>query len=110
MWGEEFIVINTSDKKKDDFTVFADNMLFEGNILKHGSIPFTFEIMGYFPNCRPLKRVYIGEESFHGMAKNFFLQELESEKEYEQNIRSMCIRCLRPGPYIIPAAPNCFAE
>ena len=42
--------------------------------------------------CRPERRLYGSEETLRGMASNFFLQEIDSEKEYEKNISGIVYR------------------
>ena len=85
-YNKEFVIINTSELDSDNFTVFGDPLLVKNNILSHKSIPFKVEILDYYVNCKPVSRIYEGREEFKGMAKNFFLQQLPLEKEYEKNI------------------------
>ena len=91
---KEFIIVNTSDFNFDQFTVFDYPLLYNGNILSHNSIPFNIEILDYFINCKPVSRIYEGDKNFIGMAKNFFLQKLPVEKEYEKNISGIIYRVL----------------
>jgi len=89
---KEFAVVNTSDDNQDFFTVFNNQTLEKGSLLSHKSIPFNIEILDYYENCKPARRVYLGEEEYKGMSKNFFLQEIDSEKEYEKNISGIIYR------------------
>ena len=87
---KEFVIINTTNETYDEFTVFNNGLLYRNNILNHDS--FHIEILDFYINCRPERRIYPGEETFQGMAKNFFLQELDPLKEYEKNISGMVYR------------------
>jgi hypothetical protein len=85
-YNKELIVVNTSQPDSDYFTVFKSPLLIKDKILLHESIPFKIEILDYFVNCKPISRIYEGQNELKGMAKNFFLQQLPIEKEYEKNI------------------------
>ena len=82
---KEFAVINTSNVEYDDYVIFDELFLQRNNILSHNSFPFSIKILDYYINCQPVRRLYEGEENFKGMAKNFYLQELDPLKEFEQN-------------------------
>ena len=88
-YEKEFVIVDVSNRDFDNFTVFSSKLLYEGNVLSHSSIPFEIKILDYFINCKPSSRIYQGSEEFKGMAKNFFLQEIKSEKEFEKNISGM---------------------
>jgi len=83
---KEFAVINTSHEEFDEFIIFDQPLLFDNNILIDESFPFKIEILGYYDNSEALPRIYRGDETLKGMAKNFYLEEKMSEKEYEKNI------------------------
>ena len=89
---KEFIIVDTTNDEYDDFTVFNNDLLYQNNILNHDN--FKIEILDFYANCRPEKRIYGGEETFQGMAKNFFLQELDPLKEYEKNISGIVYRLI----------------
>lgn len=93
-YNKEFAVVETSDPDYDRFVVFDDPLLEINNILSDDSIPFEIEILDYFINCKPIARIYEGGYEFKGMAKNFFLQELPSEKDYEKNISGIIYKIL----------------
>ena len=82
---KEFAIINTSDSEFDDYIIFDEPFLERNNILSHISFPFSIKILDYYINCQPVRRLYEGEENFKGMASNFYLQELDPLKEFEQN-------------------------
>ena len=89
---KEFIVVDTNNSEYDEFTVFDNNELYRKNILEHDNFDFKIEILDFYINCRPERRLYGNNETFRGMASNFFLQEIESEKEYEKNISGLVYR------------------
>ena len=91
-YNKEFVIVNTSKNDGDFFTVFESPLLKKNNILSHESIPFQIELLDFFINCKPVSRIYEGTEEFKGMAKNFFLQQLPLEKEYEKNISGIIYR------------------
>lgn len=84
-YSKEFVIINTSNEDYDFYTVFDEPSLFRTNILSHETIPFTITIIDYFINCKPVNRLFDSDQNFKGMAKNFYLQSLESEKDYDHN-------------------------
>ena len=84
-YKKEFVVINSSDNKYDEYTIFDEEFLYRDALLYSKTIPFDIEVLDYYINCQPVQRVYFGNENFKGMAKNFYLQELEIEKDYEHN-------------------------
>ena len=88
-YAKELIIIDSSKPEYDFFTTFNSKLLYENSILNHDSFPFQIEILDYFINCKPSSRIYAGDENFKGMSKNFFLQEIKPEKEYEQNISGL---------------------
>ena len=89
---KEFVVVNTSNENNDMFTVFDNSLIYKDNVLEHKSFPFEIEIIDFYDNCKPARRIYEGEETFQGMAKNFFLQEVDAEKEFEKNISGIIFR------------------
>ena len=84
-YNKEFVIINRNSNQYDEYTIFDEQSLYRGALLTSETIPFDIEILDYYINCNPVQRVYLGNENFQGMAKNFYLQELKSEKEYEKN-------------------------
>tara|TARA_Y100000590_G_scaffold444605_1_gene575572 strand:- start:349 stop:1269 length:921 start_codon:yes stop_codon:yes gene_type:complete len=84
-YSKEFAVVNTSDKQYDNYTVFDEPSLFRGNDLSHSSLPFNINVIDYFVNCKPVQRLFDSDQNFQGMAKNFYLHEVPSEKDYEHN-------------------------
>ena len=85
-YNKELAVVDLSDSDFDRFIIFDNPLLKVNNVLTEQTIPFDIQILDYFVNCKPVARIYEGGSEFKGMAKNFFLQELPSEKEYEKNI------------------------
>ena len=83
---KEFAVVNTSNDDFDEFVVFDAPLLYGGEVLKESSIPFIIKVLEFYDNCDPLPRLYRGDESLKGMAKNFYLERKKNEKEFEQNI------------------------
>ena len=94
-YNKEFTVVDTSSPDFDRFIVFDNPLLKVNNILSDNSIPFEIEILDYYINCKPVSRIYEGGSEFKGMAKNFFLQELPNEKEYEKNISGIIYKILK---------------
>ena len=81
---KEFAIVNTTNKEYDKYVIFDENNLFKKNYLNHASLPFEIEIIDYYINCTLVRRD-VPDDNFRGMAKNFYLDALKSEKEYEQN-------------------------
>ena len=84
-YTKEFVLINRGNTQYDEYTIFDEHLLYRGVSLESQTIPFNIEVLDYYINCNPVQRVYLGNENFQGMAKNFYLQELKSEKDYEKN-------------------------
>jgi len=84
-YQKELVVIDKSNQNHDQYTVFDEHLFYRENILESSTLPFSIEILDYFINCEPIRRAYLGNENYHGMAKNFYLQPLKSKLEYEQN-------------------------
>jgi len=81
---KELAIINTTNKEYDQYVIFDENSLFKKNSLSHTSFPFEIKIIDYYINCTLIRRD-VPDENFRGMAKDFYLDILKSEKEYEQN-------------------------
>ena len=84
-YNKELVIINKNNNGYNEYTVFDEYLLNRGVLLQPKTIPFDIEVLDYYINCNPVQRVYLGNENFQGMAKNFYLQKLKSEKEYERN-------------------------
>ena len=82
---KEFVIIDKSNQEFNEYTIFDEYLLNKNSSLKTDNLPFDLFVIDYFVNCQPVQRVYLGNENFQGMAKNFYLEKLKSEKEYEQN-------------------------
>jgi len=94
-YKKELVFINESHPEHDEYTVFSQSVLYANNILSHDStIPFEFKILNFFKNCEPVRKDYIGNQNSHGLAKNFYLEELKPDKEYERNISGAIIEIL----------------
>lgn len=91
-YNKEFAVVDTSNPDYDRFVIFDNPLIKVNSFLSDKSLPFDIEILDYYVNCKPVSRIYQGGDEFKGMAKNFFLQELPSEKEYEKNISGIIYR------------------
>ena len=106
-YQKEFIVVDISNPEYDVYTTFNEKILFNQNILSSKTtLPFKFEILRFFKNCEPIRRDYLGDKETHGFAKNFYLEKLEIEKEYERNIAGIvinvsCPDSLNNGLYIV---------
>ena len=78
---KEFAIVNKSDIQYDEYIIFDENLLNRDSILESENLPFKIKVYDYLINCEPVQKVYLGNENFHGMAKNFYLQPLKIEKE-----------------------------
>ena len=89
---KEFVIVNTFSTDYDEFIIFEEPLLKPGRVLKDELISFEIEILDYYTNCEPLPRLYKGDKTLKGMAKNFYLEEKTDEKEYEKNISGIVYR------------------
>jgi len=52
----ELAIINTSKENLDEYTVFDQPLLINGNRLSHESLDFVIEIIEYYNNCKVQRR------------------------------------------------------
>jgi len=79
------IEIESENSDSLEYILFDEQYLKSENILEHDSIPFKIEIIDYFTNCEVYKREKL-ESNFKGFLSNVYLEKIESNVEYEQNI------------------------
>ena len=91
-YNKELVLVNDSNQDYEEYTTFNDIILYENNILSNDlTIPFEFKVINFFRNCEPVKKDHIGDKNYHGLAKNFYLEKLDIDKEYERNISGIII-------------------
>ena len=106
-YSKELVVVDNSNQDYDEYTVFNEKILYDNNIIENQStIPFQIEVLKFFRNCEPIRRDYSGDRNSHGLARNFYLEELDPDKEYERNISGVIINIQGPdqdnnGIYIV---------
>ena len=89
---KELVIVNDSNQEYDEYTVFNEKILYDNNIVDNElTVPFQIKVLKFFRNCEPVRRDYSGDKNSHGFAKNFYLEELEPDKEYERNISGVVI-------------------
>ena len=106
-YNKELVIVDNSNQDYDEYTVFNEKILYDNNIVENQStIPFQIEVLKFFRNCEPIRRDYSGDRNSHGLARNFYLEELDPDKEYERNISGVIINIQGPdqdnnGIYIV---------
>ena len=106
-YNKELVIVDNSNQDYDEYTVFNEKTLYDNNIIENQStIPFRIEVLKFFRNCEPIRRDYSGDRNSHGLARNFYLEELDPDKEYERNISGVIINIQGPdqdnnGIYIV---------
>ena len=89
---KELVIVDNANQEYDEYTVFNEKILYKNNIIQNPTtIPFQIEVLKFFRNCEPVRRDYSGNKNSHGLAKNFYLEELNPDKEYERNISGVTI-------------------
>ncbi len=83
---KELAVVNTSDQFYDHFTIYDQPLLNINNVLSDQFLPFNIKVLEYFSNSEPVPRLYRGDSTLKGMARNFTLKEKNNEIEFEKNI------------------------
>ena len=83
---KELAVVKTSDEFYDHFTIFDQPLLKVNSLLIDESLPFKIKVLDYFSNSEPTPRLYRGDSTLKGMARNFTLKEKNNEIEFEKNI------------------------
>ena len=84
---KEFVIINKTNTDFDDYIIFDEHLLHKNSFLESLDLPFKIEILDYYVNCNPIRKPdnQMNNDFYKGMARNFYLQEIPSEKEYEKN-------------------------
>ena len=84
---KEFVVINKTNPDFDDYITFDEPSLYKNSFLESTYLPFKIEVLDYYVNCNPIRKQdnQFNNDFYKGMARNFYLQEFPSEKEYEKN-------------------------
>ena len=84
---KEFVIINKTNPDFDDYIIFDEPLLHKNSFLESLDLPFKIEILDYYVNCNPIRKPdnQMNNDFYKGMARNFYLQEIPSEKEYEKN-------------------------
>ena len=81
----ELAIVNTSNKFIDEYIVFDQVLLENGNTLSHEGLDFDIEIIDFYKNCTIKRRTESPIEENKGMMKNFDFIKLKMEKEHTQN-------------------------
>ena len=84
---KEFVIINKTNMDFDDYIIFDEPLLHKNSFLESLDLPFKIEVLDYYVNCNPIRKPdnQMNNDFYKGMARNFYLQEIASEKEYEKN-------------------------
>jgi len=91
---KEFVIIDTSNRDFDEFVIFDQPLLYPKNLLQDIDLPFKLKVLEYFNNAEFVPRLYRGDSTLKGMAKNFTLRDKFSEKEFEKNIPGLIYEVL----------------
>ena len=106
-YTKELVIVSDSNQEFDEYTTFNEKILYQDNLIKNQlTIPFQIKVLKFFKNCEPVRRDYSGDNHSHGLAKNFYLEQLDINKEYERNISGVIIEVIgadsdNNGIYII---------
>jgi len=84
---KEFVIVNKTNSEFDDYIIFDEPLLYKNSFLESLDLPFKIEILDYYVNCNPIRKPddQMNNDFYKGFARNFYLQEIPSEKEYEKN-------------------------
>jgi len=84
---KEFVIINKTNSDFDDYIIFDEPLLYKNSFLEFQDLPFKIEVLDYYANCNPIQKqdAQFKNDFYKGMARNFYLQEISPEKEYEKN-------------------------
>ena len=85
LFAKELVVINDTNKSFDEITTISDNILKPGKIINSNFLPFNIEVIDYYINCEPVRRVEAVSSEYKGLAQNFILKKIPNEKESEIN-------------------------
>ena len=92
LFAKELVIINTESSNYDEITVISDKILTPGNTIDSDFIPFNIEVIDYYINCEPIRRVDSVIHEYKGLAQNFILKRIPNEKETEINRTGMTFR------------------
>ena len=85
LFAKELVIIDDDDVKYDAITTISDNILKSGKKIESDFIPFDIEVIDYYVNCDPIRRLEAVGPEYKGLAQNFILKRIPNEKESEIN-------------------------
>ena len=94
LFAKELVIIDTENSSYDEITVISDKILKPGNIIDSDFIPFKLEIIDYYINCKPVRRLESVKLDYKGLAQNFILERIPNEKETEINRTGMTFKII----------------
>ena len=94
LFEKELVIINSENSNYDDIIAIDDKMLRSGEYIKSKIIPFEIEVMEYYTNCEPIKRIESVGVEYKGLAQNFILRSIPNEKEVEVNRTGITFRVI----------------
>ena len=96
---KEFAIIDKSSNEHDNYIIFDEKSLYKNSFLEYSQIPFKIEILDFYPNCNPIQKqsTIIQNNFYKGMARNFYLQEIPPEKDYEKNRAGIIYEIIESG-------------
>ncbi len=97
LFSKELIIVDSRKIEYDEVTTINDKLLKRKGIVEHVSLPFNIEVLEYYINCEPIRRVEVAGKEYKGLAQNFYLNEIELNKEVELNRTGITFRVSNTG-------------
>ena len=92
LFAKELVIIDDGNSSYDEITTISDNVLKPGNKIESNFIPFSIEVIDYYINCEPVRRLESVGVEYKGLAQNFTLKRIPNEKETEINRTGITFR------------------
>jgi len=87
----ELALTNQNPDNYNEVTSFSQGWLQEGRLLEAANFPGTLEVMAFYPHCKPVALSQV-EPDFRGLARNYQLERLPLQKEWQENRAGMMLR------------------
>ena len=97
LFAKELVIVDSRNLEYDEVTTIKDKLLKRRGIVEHESIPFGIEVLEYYVNCEPARRVEPPSKEYKGLAQNFYLNPIDPDKEVELNRTGITFRVSSTG-------------
>ena len=97
LFAKELVIVDLKNIGYDEITTINDKLLKRKGFINHESLPFNIEVLEYYINCEPIRRIETASKEYKGLAQNFYLNEIDLDKEIELNRAGITFRVSDTG-------------